>query len=176
MAGLRGLSLRVIAVAAVMTVPPGTAVAQSDDEARGAIPFDEFRALADGKTLYFQLLDGRFWGREYYVPGTQESVFVFADGECFEGYWTYRDQVYCYHYRDQPSCWRHFWLDGAIAVESGDGLRQVVAKIAENEPLSCKPELLSQGPHARLARFSSAAAPERGATSQPWEPVDALQP
>lgn len=167
MAGLRGLSLRVIAVAAVMTATPGTAVAQSDGEATGLIPFDEFRALADGKTLYFQLMDGRFWGREYYVPGTQESVFVFADGECFEGYWTYRDEIYCYHYREQPSCWRHFWLDGSIAVESGDGLRQVVAKITENEPLSCKPELLSEAPHARLARLVSGGAPGRASTLPP---------
>lgn len=107
------------------------------------IPFAEFRAMTDGKTVYFELEDGEPWGREYYIPGTQDSIFVFADGECFEGHWTYDSSYYCYHYRDQPSCWLHFWEGDTIKVESRSGMRQVVGKIVEREPLSCEPELLS---------------------------------
>lgn len=118
------------------------AVAPSQGGVR-AIPFAEFRALTDGKTLYFELEDGRLWGREYYIPGTQDSIFVFADGECFEGYWTYDETYYCYHYRENPSCWLHYWEGDQIKVESRSGMRQVVGKIVDREPLSCEPELLS---------------------------------
>lgn len=132
-------------IGAPETIEPAqapSAEANAQDGLR-TIPFAEFRALTDGKTLYFELEDGQLWGREYYVPGTQDSVFVFADGECFEGYWTYDETYYCYHYRDQPSCWLHFWEGGQIKVESATGMRQVVGKIVDREPLSCEPELLS---------------------------------
>ena len=107
------------------------------------LSFDEFRKLSDGKTLHFHLPDGTPWGREYYIPGTQDSVFVFHDGECFEGYWTYDGQHYCYHYQTEPSCWVHFWRQGQLTVESRGGHRQVVVAIRDREPLSCKPDLLS---------------------------------
>lgn len=108
------------------------------------IPLSEFHSIVDGKTVYFELEDGTPWGREYYIPGTQDSVFVFHDGECFEGYWQVEGLYYCYYYRDQPSCWLTFWEDGQIKVESRGGMRQVVGKIVDFEPLSCQPELLSR--------------------------------
>lgn len=122
------------------------------------IPLSEFRSIVDGKTVYFELEDGTPWGREYYIPGTQNSVFVFHDGECFEGYWQVEGLYYCYYYRDQPSCWLTFWEDGEIKVESRSGMRQVVGKIADFEPLSCEPELLSRAP--------------AGSVASQWPPLD----
>lgn len=135
----------VSAVAQTADASPPAAPAQAtpSDGGERLIPFDEFRALSDGKTLHFLLEDGTPWGREYYVPGTQDSVFVFDNGECFEGYWTYDQQYYCYFYRDEPSCWTHFWEEGRIKVESRSGMRQIVGRIVDQEPLSCEPELLS---------------------------------
>ncbi|MBX2853740.1 MAG: hypothetical protein KTR21_02065 [Rhodobacteraceae bacterium] len=110
------------------------------------LSFNEFRKLSDGKTLHFHLPDGTPWGREYYIPGSQDSIFIFHDGECFEGYWTYDGQHYCYHYQSEPSCWVHFWRQGQLTVESRGGHRQVVVAIRDREPLSCKPDLLSSMP------------------------------
>lgn len=123
--------------------PKSPPVAPSAPVQQDTLSFDEFREISDGKTLHFHLPDGTPWGREYYIPGTQDSVFIFHDGECFEGYWTYDGQHYCYHYQNEPSCWVHFWRQGQLTVESRGGHRQVVVAIRDREPLSCKPDLLS---------------------------------
>lgn len=112
--------------------------------------YEAFKALVDGKTLYFSLPDGAHWGREYYIPGTQRSVFIFANGECFNGTWRLEEERYCYYYHPDPSCWLTFYVDERLTVISRRGDVQYVEQIVDDEPLVCGGEV-SQAPGRALA-------------------------
>lgn len=142
-------ALRLLAAAATILAlaPIPAAQAQSDPApaARGNIESGAFKALVDGNTVYFELEDGSLWGREYYRPGTNETVFIVAEtGECLKGFWRLEGERYCYYYRDRPSCWLTYYEGDRIVVEAPDGMRQRVRKIVSNEPLSCEKGLVSQ--------------------------------
>ncbi|MEO1291390.1 MAG: hypothetical protein AAFV62_00940, partial [Pseudomonadota bacterium] len=124
------------------SIPPSLPTA--GDAEVPSIPLAEFRSLVSGKTLHFILPDGSPWGREWYQPGTQRSVFVFRDGTCFDGQWERKGNRYCYYYRDEPSCWLTHYEGDRIKVISRTQMVQYVARITSNEPLSCDPELLSR--------------------------------
>ena len=141
---LGALSSLVAALGALLlTVVPVRAQSSDASPAPKPIEIPEFQNLFIGKTVYFELEDGTLWGREYYVPGSQDAVFVFADGQCFEGYWAKVEDRYCFFYRDEPSCWLTFWEADRIIVVSRDGMRQRVRTIVESEPLSCAPAVTS---------------------------------
>lgn len=143
-------ALAVIAALAGALALAAPAAAQSTDAgpARQDIELPEFRELFVGKTVYFSLEDGTRWGREYYRPGSQESVFVFEDGPCFEGHWNKVDRHYCFYYREEASCWQTFWENDKIYVVSRTGMRQEIERIVDSEPLSCEPQGVSFSPFA----------------------------
>ncbi len=123
---------------------------------------DEFAKLFIGKTVYFELLDGTPWGREYYAPDGRRTVFVYWDGRCFEGRWAQKGPRYCFYYRNQPSCWLTYWREGRIIVMSEEGMRQRVGKIVDDEPLSCQPAAVSWSPIERSRRTAAAAVAPNG--------------
>lgn len=106
------------------------------------VPLEEYRRLLDGRTAYFYLANGALWGREYYIPGTDRSVFRYPDGRCFEGEWRVEGGLYCFYYRERPSCWRTVWLGGRLTVFSQAGGVQFIDHIADGEPLSCGSDLI----------------------------------
>ncbi len=142
--------------------PPGASGGSPTGDAgppRRDISPEAFKAMTDGKTLYFELVDGQLWGREFYVPGSNRTVFKNAlTDECLEGHYTREGDRFCYHYRDQPSCWLTFYEDDQIVVEAEDGQRQWVRKIVSNEPLSCADGLLSEARPAERPALQAASA------------------
>ncbi|MEO1331695.1 MAG: hypothetical protein AAFW46_18780, partial [Pseudomonadota bacterium] len=133
----------------------------SPEDLPGGVDFSSFKQMVDGKTVYFELLDGSLWGREFYRPGTNQTVFIHeTTGECLNGTWDLVGDRYCYYYRNEPSCWLTFYEGDQIIVESRDGSRQRVRKIVSNEPLSCDEGLISRRQNsagALLARWTDAA-------------------
>ena len=114
----------------------------------------EFHAMVDGRTVYFELEDGTLWGREYYIAGTQRTVFEFYDGECFNGDWRKEGPYYCYYYTGEPSCWLTYYEGDQLTVLSRSGAKQRVRKITE-ETLSCDADLLTWSPSLRTPPFRS---------------------
>ena len=109
----------------------------------GEVFFDEdsWRALVEGKTLYYRTSEGLV-GREYYPPGGNRAVFEYAgDGACFEGSWNYASGLFCFFY-DTKHCFRRLERGGDIFARQMDGVDQKVIKIT-SEPLSCAKGLTS---------------------------------
>ena len=117
---------------AALTLAATTATAQE-----AAIGPDAWRALTEGKTLYYYK-DGELYGREYFGPGDR-VVFRFPNGACTEGAWAYAEEKFCFAYAGQLHCFSHWMRDGEIVVRSIDDPEeeQTVEKIADNEPLTC---------------------------------------
>ena len=132
--------------------PPGTSLEEGLLETEPAEPaapraeeifFDEasWRALVEGKTLYYRTPTGVV-GREYYPPGGNRAVFEYAgDGACFEGTWNVVGNLFCFNY-DSRHCFRHLSRDGVIYARQMDGVDQRVFRITD-EPLSCAKGLTS---------------------------------
>lgn len=146
--GAMALAAAVTSAVAALVVATAAA-AQSTDAGeptaeRRMIDIPEFERLFLGKTVYFELPTGELWGREYYLPGSNDAVFQFAEtGQCLEGYWAKVDDRYCFFYRDQPSCWLTYWEGDKIIVVSREGNRQQIRQIVDYEPISCEPAVTS---------------------------------
>ncbi|MEO1331678.1 MAG: hypothetical protein AAFW46_18685, partial [Pseudomonadota bacterium] len=130
------------------TAGPRIAQTAPDEAASQERPFDgaSWRARVEGKTLYYETRKGYpenygLMGKEYYVPNSNKVVFVYADGDCYEGTWDYADQIFCFNYDDRH-CFRQFERDGEWIVQERDGREQAVVKIT-SEVLSCQPGLVS---------------------------------
>ncbi len=139
----------------------GAQTIESSDPQR-SIGKAEFNALVDGRTVYFELEDGTFWGREYYIRGTNRTVFEFADGQCYNGDWRKEGDYYCYYYLDEPSCWLTFYEGDRLTVLSRNGAKQRVRRISD-ETLSCDADLFSRAPNRLFAPetfFAEQLAPE----------------
>lgn len=105
--------------------------------AEAPIPPEEWRALTLGKTVHYAV-DGRDAGREYYREGGDFAVFLTPDGACVEGPWAYAGGRYCFWYGEAFQCFAHLRRGADIVSRpEGGGADQIVARIAENEPLSC---------------------------------------
>ena len=122
----------------------GNLVAPDEATPGGAEVFfnaETWRALVEGKTLYYQTPQGMV-GREYYPPGSNRAVFEYAgDNSCFEGSWTEQDGKFCFNY-DGTHCFYHLMRDGEIFARQMDGVDQKVIKITK-EPFTCGAELTS---------------------------------
>lgn len=105
------------------------------------ISLEDWRALSSGKTLYYYTSRGLL-GREYFVPGGDRAVFIYFDGQCFDGSWSWNDGLYCFEY-DARHCFRHLRRGERLFVRDLDGDEQDILEITD-EVLSCEPELLSQ--------------------------------
>lgn len=65
----------------------------------------EFRAYAEGHTLYFEQ-DGREVGSETFHPGG-ETTWRYTDGTCVDGVWKSQGDELCFYYGDPDGvqCW-----------------------------------------------------------------------
>ncbi|MFQ5623725.1 MAG: hypothetical protein ACE5FS_10050 [Paracoccaceae bacterium] len=54
-----------------------------------------WREMTAGKTVYYTI-DGVYFGREYYVSGTDRIYFELDDGTCYSGYWRYEAPWYSF--------------------------------------------------------------------------------
>jgi hypothetical protein len=119
------------------------ATARAEDQ---SIPLEEWRQMTAGQTVYYYI-DGQFFGREYYWPGTDRVTFQHASGQCAEARWEYADGVYCFHF-DRPHCFAHVRREGQIVIiprsvaDGGEESEQEVRQIAP-VPFSCTPGLSS---------------------------------
>lgn len=101
---------------------------------------EEFRAYAEGQTLYFSFL-GAPYGVEQYLPGNR-AIWQYADGTCARGIWYGRDGLICFLYEGdgEEQCWQ-FLQDGdgyaarAVGMASPGDLR-VVGR--DRVPVICK--------------------------------------
>lgn len=70
----------------------------------------EFRAYAEGWTLYFERDDEPF-GSEHFSPGGN-TQWRYLDGSCTEGVWRAHGAQLCFLYdtgtSEDPLCWRVF--------------------------------------------------------------------
>lgn len=133
------------ATAETIAVDPGPQPPDFPPLAPGEQPFsaEEWRALTDGKTLYY-FEWGRFTGREHYHAGSDRVTFARTeDRGCVEG--TYIDAVaprgevvFCFDW-DERVCFQHFRRDGEIIARRQDGGEAVIFKITD-EPLACAGE------------------------------------
>lgn len=104
----------------------------------------EWRERFVGRTVYYEMSRGYptgagLMGKEYYVPNSNKVVFVYNNGECFEGTYDVSDGVFCFNYDDRH-CFRHYERDGQWIVVELDGREQIVASVTD-EVLSCTPDL-----------------------------------
>lgn len=110
------------------------------------IPPTEWRALSDGKTLYYREW-GRFTGRERYYAGTDEVAFKRTeDQRCVRGVYGYvtsprGEGLYCYDW-DERVCFQHFRRDGQIYARRANGSEALIFKITP-EPLTCDDDVVS---------------------------------
>jgi hypothetical protein len=131
--------IRPALLAALLLAP---AAAAADEP----IPPGEWRDMTVGRTVYYYI-EGQFFGREYYWPGTDMVTFQHASGVCADARWSWQDGVYCFQF-DRPHCFAHIRRGAAIMiiptnVEPGElpqeqEVRQIVAG-----PFSCDPGLSS---------------------------------
>lgn len=127
--------------ALAVETPASAATPSGETEGDVYLTREQWRAIADGRTLYYRNESGAFVGREYYVPGTQRAVFVYFDGNCYEGTWSESGGVFEFRY-DDVFFFRHLRRgDSLIAAEIG-GSEQVVFNITD-EVLSCAENLTS---------------------------------
>lgn len=97
--------------------------------------------LVGGKTLYYSY-KGRVVGREYYDPESNKAVFIYFNGNCYEGNWYEQNGIFCFNYGGMH-CFEHFEKDGQIIARGVGGDDQIVVKFTD-EILSCDPEFLSR--------------------------------
>ena len=79
-------------------------------QAQSLITPEEFEDISEGKTLYFNNIDG-FHGAEQYFAD-REVKWKFAEGQCQTGYWYAEGDAICFQYDNEqfPICW-HFWQE-----------------------------------------------------------------
>jgi len=99
----------------------------------------DFRAYAEGRTLYFAL-SGTPFGAEQYLPGNR-VIWQYADGSCTRGIWYARQALICFVYEGDGAelCWQ-FLQDGqrflARSVDAEPAAElEVIGR--DRRPLSC---------------------------------------
>jgi hypothetical protein len=132
---------RTIGTALWLALAANAAAAGTDRPRPGDIPVDEWRAMAEGRTVTYRI-NGDFWALEHYFPGTDRVQLQLNDGTCLDGSWDYQEPHYCFHWDGQgTSCFRHVRVSGRIVViqtENGidTALTQEAAAVTD-APLSC---------------------------------------
>ncbi len=118
----------------ILLVVPGVLLAETP------LSLSQFKAVAEGKTLYFATPSGPY-GAEQYLKG-QRSIWRYGDGSCTHGVWYAKKDMICFRYEDETTeqCWRIFDGPGGLVARAdgagpGDGLRVVKRSPA---PLICK--------------------------------------
>jgi len=151
MPSLRVLTVSLIplfasALAAALPVLAGLPIEQVPEG--HDIPLERWVEMADGRTLTYHTMDGAFFAREYYHPGSNRVTLQFADGTCSRGTWDYSAPRYCYYWeREGTVCFRHMrYGDAALIIQlTEDGsdtpLLQLMSGVSDTV-LSCGPPLI----------------------------------
>lgn len=80
----------------------------------------EFDALSNGWTLYFEDDSGAYFGAEQYL-GNGRTVWRPRNGGCQWGEWYEAEDQICFLYKGQsPSCWRLYAEGEGMRAESAD--------------------------------------------------------
>ena len=101
---------------------------------------EDFRAYAEGQTLYFSLL-GAPYGVEQYLPGNR-AIWQYADGTCARGIWYGRDGLICFVYEGdgEEQCWQFLQKGESFAARAvgmaSPGDLEVVWR--DSVPVTCK--------------------------------------
>ncbi|MEL7463827.1 MAG: hypothetical protein AAFN79_07150 [Pseudomonadota bacterium] len=74
----------------------------------------EFRAASEGWTLYFETLDGEYFGAEQYFENG-ESLWSPVGAQCIPGVWRAYDERICFVHYNDLACWRVYGEDGEVA-------------------------------------------------------------
>lgn len=108
---------------------------------------EDFRTRYENRTVHLSLGPDHY-GSEQYLPD-DITVWIFRDGRCQRGTWTYADQLFCFNYDPSApdSCWRVFDGDGATWAETDDRALALRIYKVEREPLACN-DFISRAPEA----------------------------
>lgn len=75
--------------------------------ADGLIPPEEWRQMAQGRTLTYEI-EGMFFANEHYDAAGDGVMLQLNDGRCLSGRWFYREGAYCFAWdENRPSCFVH---------------------------------------------------------------------
>ena len=105
------------------------------------IPVEEWREMALGRTLTYQI-NGQFFALEEYFPSGNRVSLQSHTGECLSGTWSHSGTNYCYDWgKDGASCFRHVRANGTIMIipvddGNGQGTIQVMSGVSD-APLQC---------------------------------------
>lgn len=127
-----------LASAGFATDDPVSRIAEAVD-----IPVEEWREMAQGRTLTYRI-DDEFFALERYAPSGDAVTLQLVDGTCLEGTWSYDAPIYCFDWRGaETACFRHARLGDAIMIiqtEDGvdTGFVQTMVGVSD-VPLSCAP-------------------------------------
>lgn len=92
--------------------------AQDTADAPRDVPLAEWRDLALGNSVHYSI-DGTYIGREFYLPDGRSVRYEDAAGNCQDGWWTFKDDVYCFAWPGSFVCARHLDLgDGRYLFPS----------------------------------------------------------
>ncbi len=92
------------------------AAAHAQDDSLTDIPVEEWRELALGRTLTYQIGGAPFALERYARVGNQVEL-QFADGTCYTGRWKHVDNLYCFDWGDtRDHCFRHVRVGNQILV------------------------------------------------------------
>jgi hypothetical protein len=134
---LLGFMISFLAVSAVFAASNGAPIAER-----------EWRALTEGKTVYYSIA-GEFYGREYYLPGSDQVFFQHRDGTCMRGVWSYDEPWYSFTftlegYQLPPHRFLHQRIGNRILIISydPDQPRQQVDRIVY-APFTCDADVTS---------------------------------
>ena len=101
----------------------------------------EFRAASEGHTLYFETLDGEYFGAEQYHDD-QRSTWLPREGQCIPGVWAATEDKICFLHYGEVACWRIYGANGDVthadAADQGDtwfGHAVISRHESSNDPL-----------------------------------------
>lgn len=125
------------------------ALALAQDKIR-QIPPDEWEEMTEGRTVYYYI-GQEYFGREYYLPGSNAVRFEHVSGQCLEGVWTHLEEsfAYCYRWPGDTPCFLHFEEGGQTLIQpvtptgepTGSSLQRV--ERIEVAPFTCGPAVTS---------------------------------
>ena len=114
-----------------------------------SVPLENWRALTDGRTVWYYFPEG-LWGREAYrgLGGAEAEgavVFEHRSGACLSGDWRYlaEAELYCFDFQDgRTHCFRHLrWQERLFAVSLSGDVQEV--KRIDGAALTCGPAPMS---------------------------------
>ena len=105
------------------------------------IPPEEWRAMAEGRTLTYEI-NGAFFALEHYYPHSNRVTLQASDGRCLQGTWSYQAPHYCFYWENEaPACFRHARIGSEILIietENGQDtpMTQEMTHVSD-APVSC---------------------------------------